>query len=170
MLTKAFVALALAVVVAQATPAPVSDELFVIKTETTPFGDLVFYGAASNLTSSKRSDFEARACGTNNVQCFGSNIPNLASCQHLVSVLSASGGTVLGTSPRSVCLTLSGNQCCTSWADVAPGVTDGDLASAAEDVLAGCVENNQSGVARNVNLNGICTTQCLSNRATGCTD
>ncbi|KAJ7615956.1 hypothetical protein FB45DRAFT_680231, partial [Roridomyces roridus] len=71
-------------------------------------------------------------------------------------------------SPRSICQTVNGNQCCVSWANAVSGLIQLDLVSAANDVLNDCGGNDISGLTRNTNLNGICTTQCLSNRPSGC--
>ncbi|KZV95835.1 hypothetical protein EXIGLDRAFT_734679 [Exidia glandulosa HHB12029] len=171
--TKAFLLAVFAAFQVQAAPAFPAEDLVVIGTEDSPFGTLTFYGLApgANITAAKaRSAFAERACGTNNVQCFGSNVPNSQACSNLISSLNSNSGTVLGNSPRSICQTTNGNQCCVSWADVASGLTEGELVSAANAVQSGCVNNGQSGLSRNTDLNGVCTTQCLSSRATGCSD
>ncbi|EJD50801.1 hypothetical protein AURDEDRAFT_111961 [Auricularia subglabra TFB-10046 SS5] len=169
--TKAFFLTALALLQVQAAPAPAASEetLVVLKTEDSIHGPLVFYGlpGGANETVAAR-ELTERACGTNNVQCFGSNVPNRQACQNLINSLSANSGTGVGNSPRSICQTTNGNQCCVSWADVASGLTQGMLVSAANAVQNGCVVNGQSGVSRNTDLNGVCTTQCLSDRASGC--
>ncbi|EJD50783.1 hypothetical protein AURDEDRAFT_47322, partial [Auricularia subglabra TFB-10046 SS5] len=159
---------AIATVVCAAPAAP-DGNLVVIKTEDSLHGPLVFYGlpGGTNETVAARGLTE-RACGTNNVQCSGSNVPNRQACSNLIASLNTNGGTGVGNSPRSICQTTNGNQCCVSWADVASGLTEGELVPAANAVFNGCVVNGQSGVSRNTDLNGVCTTQCLSDRATGC--
>ncbi|EJD37923.1 hypothetical protein AURDEDRAFT_116665 [Auricularia subglabra TFB-10046 SS5] len=166
---KTLILAALAVFQVQAAPAPGDEALVVLKTEDSIHGPLVFYGlpGAANETVEARGLTE-RACGTNNVQCFGSNVPNRQACQNLINSLNANSGSSVGNSPRSICQTTNGNQCCVSWANVASGLTQGMLVSAANAVQNGCVVNGQSGLSRNTNLNGVCTTQCLSSRATGC--
>ncbi|EJD50239.1 hypothetical protein AURDEDRAFT_112316 [Auricularia subglabra TFB-10046 SS5] len=166
---KTLILAALAVFQVQAAPAPGDEALVVVKTEDSIHGPLVFYGlpGTANETVAARGLTE-RACGTNNVQCSGRHVPDNQACQNLINALNANSGSSVGNSPRSICLTTNGNQCCVSWAKVAPGLTQGILVSAANAVQNDCVVNGQSGLSRNTNLNGICTTQCLSNRATGC--
>jgi hypothetical protein len=93
----------------------------------------------------------------------------VGSCQALIQSLNNFGGTVLGDSPRSVCLTSNGAQCCVSWSAVVHGLTQNSLVSAAQKIQDNCVvARANSGLARNVNLQGVCLTECLSDRATGC--
>ncbi|KAJ7693545.1 hypothetical protein B0H17DRAFT_932886 [Mycena rosella] len=119
--------------------------------------------------SAKRDAFlEARQCsGTNDVTCSGSHTADFGVCTQLVNSLNT--GTIIGDSPRSICLGQNGNQCCVSWSAAVGSMPQSDLFSAANKILPACVSGSSvSGLARNVNLNGGCVTECLSNRATGC--
>ncbi|KAF7317784.1 hypothetical protein MKEN_00866200 [Mycena kentingensis (nom. inval.)] len=167
-----FVLAALLFAQGQATPAPTTDgELVLLSTEETPTGTITIWGIPEDGTVVAARDPEAlekRQCGTNNVTCSGDHTADRNACNQLVSSLSANSGQGVGTSPRSICQTVNGNQCCVSWANPVNGLTQGNLVPGAQAVLNGCGGNSISGLTRNTNLNGICTTQCLSNRATGC--
>ncbi|KAJ7609300.1 hypothetical protein B0H17DRAFT_888983, partial [Mycena rosella] len=105
--------------------------------------------------------------GTNDVTCSGSHTADIGVCTQLVNSLNT--GTIIGDSPRSICLGQNGNQCCVSWSAAVGSMPQSDLFSAANKILPACVSGSSvSGLARNVNLNGGCVTGCLSNRATGC--
>jgi hypothetical protein len=159
---------------AAAVPAAASapNEFGLIITNAVPLPDgatLTVWGEAPGYESTN-STIAKRQCGSNDVTCSGSHVPNTDSCNQLIDSLLSNGGVVLGDSPRSVCLTQNGAQCCTSWSAVVHGLQEFSLASAATKILNNCVgPNRQSGLARNVNLQGVCLTQCLSDRATGCT-
>jgi hypothetical protein len=113
----------------------------------------------------------ARACFTGSPICSTNVAPSAGSCNQLIQSLTQNSGNILGDAPRSICLSQNGVQCCISWADVVENVTEGILLASAQTVQNQCVINRaSSGLQRNVNLNGICTTQCLSNRPGGCTD
>jgi hypothetical protein len=47
-------------------------------------------------------------------------------------------------------------------------IPQGDLFNAQNKVYRDCFGGTISGLARNVNLNGGCVTECLSNRPDGC--
>ncbi|EJD45357.1 hypothetical protein AURDEDRAFT_165573 [Auricularia subglabra TFB-10046 SS5] len=153
----------------QAAPAAGDKALVVLKTEDSIHGPLVFYGPLEGANKTVAAlGLTKRACGTQDVQCLDSNVPNRQACQNLINSLSANSGMGVGSSLRSICLTTTGNQCCVSWANVVSGLTQGTLGSAANAVFNGCVVNGQSGLSRNTDLNGVCTTLCLSSRASGC--
>ncbi|KAJ7609882.1 hypothetical protein FB45DRAFT_340093 [Roridomyces roridus] len=150
-------------------------ELVLLSTEETATGTITIWGIPDADTSAKREAAltptqQKRQCGSNNVTCSGDHTADTNSCQQLINSLSSNSGQGVGTSPRSICQSVNGNQCCVSWADPVSGLTQGDLVSAAQEVLDDCGGNSVSGLSRNTNLNGICTTQCLSNRADGCSD
>ncbi|KAJ7622191.1 hypothetical protein FB45DRAFT_980575 [Roridomyces roridus] len=143
--------------------------------EETPSGTITIWGVPDGVPNSKRTTadsaavpIEKRQCGSNNVNCSGSHTADRNACIQLVGSLSANSGQGVGVAPRSICQTVNGNQCCVSWANPASGLTQGELVSGANAVLNGCGGNAISGLTRNTNLNGICTTQCLSNRPNGC--
>lgn len=87
-------------------------------------------------------------------------------CLALISTLSGAG---VSTSPRAICLSQSGNQCCISWGNVVPGLVQNSLYNGANNARNGCGGGVLvSAVVRDVNLHGVCTNQCLSNRPSGC--
>ncbi|KAJ7056269.1 hypothetical protein C8F01DRAFT_367600 [Mycena amicta] len=114
------------------------------------------------------SGLNARACGTNNVTCSTAHTASTSICSQLVNSLDT--GTSIGNSPRSICLgQSSSNQCCVSWSAAVGTMPESDLFSAAQKTFNGCWSAvSGSGLARNVNLDGVCVTQCLSNRPDGC--
>lgn len=159
--------------------------LALIGTQETPLGNITIWGLADepgfsvtgreppNLIhwrQSKSGEKHERRCGSNAVSCSGSHVPVAASCAALISSLRSNGPTVLGISPRSLCLSVSGNQCCVSWANAVNGLQESDLVSAAQSIYTSCIPKANSGLARDVNLHGVCTTQCLSDRPDGCTN
>ncbi|KAJ6626685.1 hypothetical protein B0H10DRAFT_1662841, partial [Mycena sp. CBHHK59/15] len=110
-----------------------------------------------------------RACsGTNDITCSGSHTANSGICNQLINSLSTNSGTVIGDSPRAICLGQSGNECCVCWSAAVGNMPQGDLSNAASKIFNTCFASAISGLARNVNLNGGCVTECLSNRANGC--
>jgi hypothetical protein len=114
-----------------------------------------------------------RVCGTDNVICSTGAAASASICSQLITTLTNNAGTVIGDSPRAVCLGQSGNECCVSWSNAVGPMIEGNLISAATLVYNSCLavtELNMSGLARNVILNGGCVTQCLSNRPGGCTN
>ncbi|KAJ7615832.1 hypothetical protein FB45DRAFT_757343 [Roridomyces roridus] len=139
-LTVAFVLSALAALHAQATP-------------------------ATSLTRARSQ------CNGDNVNCNLKFAANRVACQQLVNSITANPNHVLPPSPRFICLSLNGDQCCVSWADNVQGLTQGALLPVAQAQLE-CEPGNPvlSSFASDVDLNGECTTQCLSNRPNGCTD
>jgi hypothetical protein len=168
-----FIAIGLLCVSVQATPVARDEELVILSTEQTVNGTLTIWGVSDGTTSKARSespfaDLQKRQCGSNDVTCSGSHTADINSCFSLITNLENNPGTTLNESPRSICLTQNGNQCCVSWANPVGGLTQGQLVSAATKIFDTCINDRISGLARNVNLNGVCTTECLSDRATGC--
>lgn len=106
--------------------------------------------------------------GTNDVTCSSSHTADSGICSQLINTLSSNSGNVIGNSPRAICLGQSGNQCCVSWSAAVGNMPQGDLFNAANKVFNTCFGSTISGLARNVALNGGCVTECLSNRADGC--
>ncbi|KAJ7466169.1 hypothetical protein B0H11DRAFT_2307474 [Mycena galericulata] len=116
-----------------------------------------------------------RSCpATDVVTCSSSRAASSAVCSELLTTISDNPNTVIGASPRAVCLGQgSATECCTSWSQDVGAFLQSDLLVAADKVYSVCFEpsnTNESGLARNVALNGGCVTQCLSNRPGGCTD
>jgi hypothetical protein len=54
------------------------------------------------------------------------------------------------------------------WGGLNAVIPQGDLFNAQNKVYRDCFGGTISGLARNVNLNGGCVTECLSNRPDGC--
>ncbi|KAK8037624.1 hypothetical protein PG991_000970 [Apiospora marii] len=132
---------------------------------------LYYFGSPSNAETPPPSQQLHKRCGGNAVTCYYSHtISKPPACQSLLDSLKGSRVS-LPKSPRSVCATSDGQQCCVSWADVANGITHGDLYTAGQKVYDQCINNwviKGSGLARDVQLGSTCTTECVSNRATGC--
>ncbi|KAJ7145661.1 hypothetical protein C8R44DRAFT_596575, partial [Mycena epipterygia] len=118
-----------------------------------------------------------RACtGTDDVTCSSSHAATASLCAELLNTIHANPNTIIDDSPRAVCLgqssNQSSNQCCVSWSKAVGPLLQSALFTAANKVFSTCLEEsltNESGLARNVILNGVCLTECLSNRPTGCT-
>ena len=169
MLFKAFTILALAATI-QVLAAPsteaVDDDLIIVQTLPYGNGTLVVYGSATPGTVTAVSS-PAPNCGTNAVTCSGSNQANVNTCASLLTGIQNSGA-VLGSSPRSLCLSQGGNQCCVSWSANIGSVAESDLFNAGEAVFNTCIGDNISGRASDVSINGQCLSQCLSNRPNGC--
>ncbi|KAJ6473513.1 hypothetical protein DFH09DRAFT_1343540 [Mycena vulgaris] len=103
------------------------------------------------------------SAGSNDVTCSGDHSANSGVCQQLLNSLNV--GTTIGNSPRSICLGQGSNQCCVSWSGAVGDMTESNLSGAANKIFSTCFSaTSGSGLARNVDLNGDCVTECLSNR------
>ncbi|KAJ7102402.1 hypothetical protein B0H15DRAFT_329458 [Mycena belliarum] len=162
--------LALVAGLVYAAPTESDGELFISKI--IPMGEynLTIWSDVPGTTPANAFDVRAPVpcSGNNDVTCSGSHQANSGICNQLVNQLNSNSGVVIGDSPRSICLGQSGNQCCVSWSAAVGSMPQGDLFNAAKKIFSTCFGDNISGLARNVNLNGGCVTECLSNRATGC--
>lgn len=173
MILHELVILSIAIAVGIHAAPTADDNLVVIHTESLGTnGTLTYYGEANPSQRERSADsLEARACASRTLHCSGSHLADSNLCRVLIRSLKENSGWA-GPSPRSICLSKSG-QCCISWATNVDEFPQGDLVSAANAVLGKCDDSlvsAVSGLARNVKLNGRCTTQCLSNRPTGCTN
>ncbi|KAK3947827.1 hypothetical protein QBC32DRAFT_353212 [Pseudoneurospora amorphoporcata] len=138
---------------------------------------LVWYGDADSAsTANSTSDLEtpslSRRCGSNMPKCYSSYQAYALTCEALLNGLLTSG-SLLRTSPRSVCSTIGGymgNRCCTSWADNLLNGHYYNLQNGAEAILNKCRTNEGwvSGKSYDTLLGSTCTTQCLSNRPNSC--
>lgn len=156
------------------------EDLVPIGTENVNGIDLVWYGAPEPSTANPTAGLTKAAaevakvnekrCGSNYVICYSSHKASNGVCQSLLSALSANSGNTVSRSPRAVCQGQGDNSCCTSWSvEVGGNLRYGDLYDAANKIIGQCNSGGSiSGLARDVNLAGTCTTQCLSNRASGC--
>lgn len=110
-----------------------------------------------------------RRCGSNKQICSESHVARLGACSSLISNLKNNKGANVGLSPRSICLKQNGNQCCVSWKDPVGGLKQGMLVSTAQKSYNKCRNaGTVSARANDVNLHGVCTSQCLSDRPGGC--
>ncbi|KAJ7456537.1 hypothetical protein FB451DRAFT_1143166 [Mycena latifolia] len=165
--------LALAAGLVHAAPAETYPGLVVSKV--IPMGEYTLTYWSDAPKTSPADALAARApvpcSGSNDVTCFNSNKAQSSICNQLINSLSSNSGTVIGASPRSICLGQGGNECCVSWSAAVGNMPQGDLYNAAKKVYSTCLSSSSttiSGLARNVNLNGGCVTECLSNRPNGC--
>ncbi|KAJ7053781.1 hypothetical protein C8F01DRAFT_1375026 [Mycena amicta] len=164
-------AIARDIVHAAAAPAPTPDSgvsaAGLVISHIVPMGEynLTYWVDAPGTVAARGLD--ARACGTNDVTCSTANTASTPICSQLVNGLDT--GTSIGNSPRSICLGQSNNQCCVSWSVAVGTIPEDDLFPAAQKTFNTCWSADfGSGLARNVDLNGVCVTQCLSNRPDGC--
>ncbi|KAJ6482350.1 hypothetical protein DFH09DRAFT_950213 [Mycena vulgaris] len=134
-----------------------------------PVGEynLTYWVDAPGTGSVTARSLSARACGTNDVTCSGSHLASTPICRQLLSTLNSSNN--IGNSPRSICIGQSNNQCCVSWSGAVGTMKESNLVNAANNIFDRCWSaTSGSGLARNVILNNICVTECLSNRPDGC--
>jgi hypothetical protein len=112
-------------------------------------------------------------CGDNApVDCDNNNLAYKYICDSLANYLDANYGSGVPIGPRSICNQDQNNQCCTSWANDAPNLVDSMLIPGLTNALNTCDPQNPMVSARvhNAKLGQTCTTQCLSNRPTHCTN
>ncbi|KAI9778781.1 MAG: hypothetical protein M1839_007871 [Geoglossum umbratile] len=144
-----------------------SESLVVAKVEPYGNGTLTYWVEDDTKPAPAARDLTPRACGTNDVSCSGSHQADFWDCYDLTIALGNDGSTILPVSPRSICY----GTCCTSWSHAQAGIRKAYLVFANNRIISECGGGNTlSGLARNVNLNNNCMTQCLSNRPTGCED
>jgi hypothetical protein len=115
------------------------------------------------------SELEKRQCGSNDLFCSRNYIPTNTCVVQLYSDINLTYRDTIPEAPRSICRSSStGGFCCVSWAHPARGAVRNNLLAAMQKAQYGCVLNSQSGLTRNTNLGGTCTTQCLSSDANTC--
>ncbi|KAK3489858.1 hypothetical protein B0T13DRAFT_406112 [Neurospora crassa] len=164
----AFSAFLAAIAFASPVPAPAEDGLIIIEQTETENGTITWYGDESTPITARSTPSPEldKRCGSNAVTCSGSHRAYAPVCTNLINSLSSQA---IPQSPRSVCLSQGGNQCCISWANVVQDAQFYYLQSAARKALNGCVSSSYvSALTRDTLIGNTCTTQCLSNRATGC--
>ena len=112
----------------------------------------------------------ATACGQNLVQCGTNNKASSDACGAVLTQISRIASTRAPLSPRQVCaINRDSRQCCISWSKEVANLQYGFLLPAAAKTFDECDKGTGvSGLARDVILNGVCMTQCLSDRGTGC--
>lgn len=108
----------------------------------------------------------ARRCGSNAIHCSTTNQAVTSVCQTLVNSLHDNAGVYIPNTVQSV--SWSGGddgQCFIRWTAQVSGLYQGYLGSAADKTLSQCGGATWvSGWASDVNLNGVCVNQCMSNR------
>jgi hypothetical protein len=115
------------------------------------------------------SELEKRQCGSNDLFCSRNYIPTNTCVVQLYSDINLTYRDTIPEAPRSICRSSStGGFCCVSWAHPARGAVRNNLLAAMQKAQYSCVLNGQSGLTRNTNLGGTCTTQCLSSDANTC--
>jgi hypothetical protein len=106
--------------------------------------------------------------GSNDVTCSGSHKADSNLCSQLLNNLSGNDGKSVANAPRAICLGQQNDQCCVSWSAAVGTMPQVDLFNAANKAFHSCFGSTILGLARNVNLNGGCVTERLSNRSDGC--
>ncbi|KAI0444895.1 hypothetical protein F4803DRAFT_219676 [Xylaria telfairii] len=131
----------------------------------TVYGDAV--ESHSEVTAVRSINLHPR-CGSKSLVCDNQHLANRNACNNLVNDLRGSFQDI-PNSPRSICGNYSGAQCCVSWHTPVQSAIRDNLVAAAQKVLDGCQgDTGVSGETTDTQLGSSCTTQCLSNRATGC--
>jgi len=161
---------------------PQSDGLRIVDITKTPQGTLVWYGMtqdAATRSNVNRSHTEIpgiethgrNECGTNRpILCDENNQAGKNACLKLQQMFELSPMEAVSDFAQSVCTTSGKQSCCTSWPDRIPGLTLGMLHSGLFNAIASCNPGNHmiSAKVLNVELGGICTSQCISNRHDQC--
>ncbi|KAL1841098.1 hypothetical protein VTJ49DRAFT_7429 [Mycothermus thermophilus] len=150
---------------------PLSDpDLVVLKT--IDLGDATLYevGRANSTTSTpvrssseEGSKLQAR-CGSNQVVCTSHDYSTYLACDGLIRSINQTPHNELD--PAAIGLYRVdeyGTICYTAWPQRIPGLRYGHLVSAAWKVNSVCNGGARvSGYAHDVNLNGVCTRQCVN--------
>ncbi|KAK2751861.1 hypothetical protein CKAH01_17782, partial [Colletotrichum kahawae] len=107
-------------------------------------------------------------CGSNNVVCSDTNGAPTDLCKRLINTLLNSPGVIVPSNVNGVSLTSDRSICWIGWRDTITNMPQGNLVDAAAATMGKCGSAvDVSGWAENVNLNNVCSRQCLSNRL-GC--
>ncbi|KAF3811773.1 hypothetical protein GCG54_00014525 [Colletotrichum gloeosporioides] len=149
-------------------------------------GTLDYWGSASELSNTFDWDTawmnqaswppvaspagsEANAqCGSNNVFCSDTNGAPTDLCKRLVNTLLNNRGVIVPSNVNGISLTSDRSICWIGWRDTIINMPQGNLIDAAAATIGKCGSADAvSGWAENVNLNNICSRQCLSDRL-GC--
>ncbi|KAK8126174.1 uncharacterized protein PG998_001933 [Apiospora kogelbergensis] len=118
---------------------------------------------------SRRVQTAGAACGDNLVTCTSRALARADTCSGLFEYLSAKQTTTPPRDSVAVCWvnpdSPDNNQCCTAWREYNSGIRLGYLLGAATKTWGQCKTGNGlvGGVTNEVNLNGICQSQCLGN-------
>lgn len=121
--------------------------------------------ASTTSTSAEILSSNTKRSVSYTVYCDFSHVPDYDDCQNLVNQLFTADTVFMGNeNPRNI----EYGRCYTSWSEECDFLTMW-LWNAANAMLNSCVHITMSGKATNVELGQYTLTQCLSNRATGCT-
>jgi hypothetical protein len=164
-----FVAILTTSIYAAPTAVNANDDLAIImRQDLGETGNLTSYGNAPSVSArSALRHVERQSCGSNTVECNGSNQANVFLCNRLFNSLTANPDVTVGPT-QSLCLEEAGSACCISWSANVGTFRQINLLPAAEAARDRCASTTVSGLARNVQIGTGCVTQCLSNRRTGC--
>jgi hypothetical protein len=173
-ITAFFIVTRLVGIPVQAAPTEQYPGFIVLQTDQVANGTLTWYGLDPSANGTAPAEAPqgatAQGCGDNApVVCSGKHQAPYEACEALNYEFISDPGRGVPTSPRSVCFNGNAGQCCASWARDAPGLLWGYLVNGLEAALGNCGTDSISAKTENVILNGVCTTQCTSNRPTGCT-
>ncbi|KAK8019736.1 hypothetical protein PG990_004874 [Apiospora arundinis] len=149
---------------------------------------IVWYSAATTTSSDatteqqqhqhhsqaeRRAQPASAACGDNLVTCTSKALARADTCSGLFEYLSNKQTTppprdsvaVCWVDPEAASPNDGNNQCCTAWRQWNNGIVLGYLLGAATKTWNQCKTGNGlvGGVTNEVNLNGICQSQCLGN-------
>jgi hypothetical protein len=152
------------------------------KDETTPrvlkrwaLGDhtMTAYARSDDLPEPATNNDLVRRCSNDKPKCFGSHHASSPICGALVTGLGLFfNDAELKESPRAVCIEGSGQaagKCCVSWASVVRNDHLADLFDAALNVYNTCSNGGRvSGLVRDAQVGGACTTVCISDRLSRC--
>ncbi|KEY63932.1 hypothetical protein S7711_11605 [Stachybotrys chartarum IBT 7711] len=145
--------------------------IITLQTEQMPDGaTITIYGVAPGSVSEIPPALERRQqCGTSTNFCEAVHVPAGGPCEELVNSTRDRPSSLLPAGSTSICRDHNGSLCCISWNAPLSNLRQGSLTNAAQITLNRCVLNQaSSGRVTNVELQGNCVVQCLSNRRTGC--
>uniref|UniRef100_L2FJN0 WD-like domain-containing protein n=1 Tax=Colletotrichum fructicola (strain Nara gc5) TaxID=1213859 RepID=L2FJN0_COLFN len=104
----------------------------------------------------------------NNVFCSDTNGAPTDLCKRLVNTLLNNRGVIVPSNVNGISLTSDRSICWIGWRDTITNMPQGNLIDAAATTIGKCGSDDAvSGWAENVNLNNVCSRQCLSDRL-GC--
>ncbi|KAJ3962730.1 hypothetical protein N0V92_000522 [Colletotrichum tropicale] len=132
-------------------------------------GDAAWENQASWPPVASPAGSEANAqCGSNNVFCSDTNGAPTDLCKRLVNTLLNNRGVIVPSNVNGISLTSDRSICWIGWRDTITNMPQGNLIDAAATTIGKCGSDDAvSGWAENVNLNNVCSRQCLSDRL-GC--
>ena len=104
-----------------------------------------------------------RRCGSNNIFCDGNNLAYRPACERLLEIFDKDQGRDVDPRALGLWMNYDIGMCAVSWHHTVPGLKYGHLVKAGYNTFWECFKGRGvSGYATDVNLNGVCTVQCLS--------